>query len=73
MTDYRKLMGRALVVKGAQFGKQDQRIPSRALGLGRLYDRVKEQANGYVGRVPLHHKMAVVIGHFKGEEESLGN
>ena len=72
MTTYRALMSRALMVKGTRLGKQEQRIPSRARRLGQLYDQVKVSATGYVGRIPLHHKVAVVVNHFKGEEEALG-
>lgn len=72
MTTYRSLMSRALVVKGTRVGKQDQRIPSRARRLGQLYDSLHASANGYTGRIPLHHKMSVVLSHFRGEEESLG-
>lgn len=73
MAAYRSLMSRALVVKGTRFGKQEQRIPSRSRRLGQLYDQMFVNSKGYSGRVPLHHKMAVVLDHLRGEEESLGN
>jgi hypothetical protein len=73
MAAYRSLMSRALVVKGQRFGKQEQRIPSRARRLGELYNQMFKGCTGYVGRIPLHHRMAVALEHFRGEEESLGN
>jgi hypothetical protein len=73
MREYRKLMSRALLVPGEALNQQEQRIPSRARGLGRLYDKVVERTSGYSGRVPLHHRMRVVLEHFKGEAGSLGN
>jgi hypothetical protein len=65
LTTYTGIMGRQLLVQGTQFGQTDQRIPSRALALEVLYDRLKMQAKGYADRVPIHHKKAVVQRHFK--------
>jgi hypothetical protein len=69
ISDFVSIMSRALLVQGAQFGQTDQRIPSRALALEALYDRVKVETKGYANRVPLHHKMAVVLRHFRAQQK----
>ena len=71
LAEFQSLMGRALLVRGTQFGQTDQRIPSRARGLGILYDKVKIEVKGYAKRVPLHHKMAVALHHFRAQQRAL--
>lgn len=66
---YRGLMSRALLVRGTRSGKTDRRIPSRAIELARLYDEMKISASGYVGRVPIHHKTAVILRHPGAQQE----
>jgi hypothetical protein len=70
VAEFQSMMSRALLVRGTQFGQTDQRIPSKARRLGALYDRVKISASGYSGRVPLHHKMAVVLRHFRAQQKA---
>jgi hypothetical protein len=70
VAEFQSLMSRALIVRGTQFGQTDQRIPSKAKALGALYDRVKLGTAGYAGRVPLHHKMAVVLRHFRAQQKA---
>jgi hypothetical protein len=69
LAEFQSLMSRALLVRGTRFGQTDQRIPSKARSLGTLYDRLKVSATGYAGRVPLHHKMAVVLRHFRAQQK----
>lgn len=71
IADFQALMSRTLLVQGTQFGQTDFRVPSRARALGQLYDRVKVEARGYAGRVPLYHKMAVALRHFRAEQKAL--
>ena len=71
LEEFQAIMSRALLVKGTQFGQTDQRIPSRAVRLGALYDKAKLEVKGYAGRVPLHHKQLVVHQHFKGGQKAL--
>ena len=68
---YQSIMSRALLVEGMQFGQTEQRIPSRWLRLGHLYDRMKVSAEGYAGRVPLHHKVALILHHFRSKQKAL--
>lgn len=68
--EYLAIMNRQLLVRGTQFGETDQRIPSRAVRLGALYDKAKLSVRGYVRRVPLHHKMLVVHQHFKAQQKA---
>lgn len=69
MGKFQKLMRRALVVRGTRFGQTDQRIPSRARELGELYNQVMVETDGYNGRIPLHHRMAIVLRHFRNQAE----
>ncbi len=74
ISDFQILMSRTLLVQGTQFGQRDQRIPSKAKRLGELFDLVKVSVTGYAGRVPLHHKMAFALRHFRAEQKaSTGN
>ena len=70
VAEFQSMMSRALLVRGTQFGQMDQRIPSKAKRLGELYDRVKVKSDGYAGRTPLHHKMAVVLRHFRAQQKT---
>jgi len=70
ITEFNGLMSRALLVQGTAFGQTDQRIPSRAKGLGKLYRQCKVEAEGYTERVPLHHQMAVALRHFRTQIKS---
>ena len=70
MGQFTGLMQRALLVQGTRFGQNDQRIPSRARGLGELYRKVKIETTGYSRRVPLHHQMAVALHHFRAQHKA---
>ena len=70
VAEFQSMTSRALLVRGTQFGQTDQRIPSKAKRLGELYDTVKVSCEGYAGRVPLHHKMAVVLRHFRAQQRA---
>jgi hypothetical protein len=70
VAEFQSMMSRALLVRGTHFGQTDQRIPSKARRLGVLYDKVKVTSAGYAGRVPIHHKMAVVLRHFRAQQKS---
>lgn len=69
LAKYQGLMSRTLLVQGTRTGKSDRRVPSRAKGLAELYDSLKVEASGYKGRVPLHHKTAVVLHHLGQQQE----
>lgn len=69
LSEFQRKMSRAVITQGTQFGQTDQRIPSRARYLGDLYEQVKLEAKGYAGRIPLHHKMAVVLRHFRTQQK----
>jgi hypothetical protein len=69
MTKFQGLMSRVHLVQGTQFGETDQRIPSRAKGLGELYRQVKQEAQGYAGRIPLHHQMLLALRHFRAQHK----
>jgi hypothetical protein len=69
MSDFQGLMSRVHLVQGTRFGETDQRIPSRAKRLGELYRQVKLETHGYVGRVPLHHQMAIALRHFRNQHK----
>jgi hypothetical protein len=69
MSEFQSLMGRVTLVQGTQFGATDQRIPSRVKRLGELYRQVKQEATGYIGRVPLHHQMALALRHFRAQHK----
>lgn len=49
----------------------DIQIRSYARGLVTLYDALVESSEGYVGRVPAHHKMIVITAHLRGRREIL--
>jgi hypothetical protein len=70
VAEFQSMMSRALLVRGTHFGQTDQRIPSKARRLGVLYDKVKVTSAGYAGRVPIHHKMAVVLRHFRAQQKA---
>lgn len=67
---YQAIMSRQLLVRGTRFGETDQRIPSRMKRLAALYDTIHRAHSGYAGRIPVHHKMAVVQFHFRQLQKS---
>jgi hypothetical protein len=69
MKRYQSLKSRSLVVQGTRLGRNETRIPASARALGKLYDEVQLTASGYAGRVPLHHKCAVIEHHMNAEQE----
>jgi hypothetical protein len=71
ISESRSLMSRILLVQGTKFNQRDQRIPSKAKRWGELYDLMKVNADGYSGRVPLHHKFSVAIRHLKSEQKAI--
>lgn len=71
IAEVQALQSRVLLVQGANFGKRDQRIPSKAKRWGEIYDSIKVEAKGYSGRVPLHHKKAIAERHLKNEQEAI--
>ncbi|HEX8500803.1 MAG TPA: hypothetical protein VF659_09440 [Pyrinomonadaceae bacterium] len=71
---YQQIMSRALLVRGTRFGETDQRIPSRMNRLAALYDLIHVSHENYAGRIPKHHKMAVVQFHFRQlQKQHAGN
>jgi hypothetical protein len=71
ISTYKALMKVSYTVRGSKLGKSDIRIPSKAKPLAKLYDGMVIETTGYTGRVPLHHKMAVVLEHLAKEQENL--
>lgn len=75
--DYERTMKKATNRINARNGfrqkKSDQTaqiaIPSKARELCALYDRLIERTEGYVGRVPAHHKREAVLELFSRESE----
>lgn len=67
---YRSLMRTSYSVRGARLGKSDIRIPSKAKPLADLYDRLLIEADPRYSRVPLNHKMAVILQHLSSENDS---
>lgn len=65
------LQSRTLLVQGVNFGQRDQRIPSKAKRWAELYDLMKVSAEGYAGKVPLHHKVQVAMRHLKSEQKAI--
>jgi hypothetical protein len=72
LNEYRSLMKQSYLVRGSRFQQVEQKIPSKAKKLGQLYDALMVETEGYIGRVPLHHKIAVVLEHLKTEAEITG-
>lgn len=63
---YKKLMARVTRVRGTKTGSEDIRIDSKARGLGKLFQELKNGVEGYVDDiVPLHHQQ-VVASHLLG-------
>lgn len=71
LKQYKDLMRTSYTVRGRRLNKADIRVPSKAKPLANLYDRLVERVEGYAGRVPLHHKMAVILEHLGQEQETL--
>jgi hypothetical protein len=71
MREYASIMGRGVLVQGSKLGRREIYVPSRAGRLGEIYDGLKVSATGYAGRVPLHHKMAVVVHHLSRQQEAV--
>lgn len=70
-SEFDALMRRGVIVAGTKLGQREIYIPNRARRLGEFYDRLKLSAEGYAGRIPLHHKMAVVIHHLGRTQQAL--
>ena len=71
LAEFKSIMKHRFLVEGSRRGKTDTRIPPKAKRLGALYDRLGYVASGYEGRVPLHHKMLVVVHDLTKESESV--
>lgn len=71
MARFQSLNSRSLIVKGRRVGRTEQRIPSKARPLAKLYDELCDSTEGYAGRVPLHHKVAVISYHMNAGLEAL--
>jgi len=71
MRSYRSLMSQNFIVRGSRFRTAETRIPPRAKKLAELYDSLLETFDGYIGRVPVHHKMAVALELFGQQSRAL--
>ncbi len=71
ISESQALQSRVLVVQGTKIGTRDQRIPSKAKRWAELYDLMKVKAEGYVNKIPLHHKMLVAMRHLKSEQKAI--
>lgn len=71
LAEFKSIMKHRFLVEGSRRGKTDTRIPPKARRLGALYDKLGYSTTGYEGRVPLHHKMLVVIHDLTKESESV--
>jgi len=69
--NFESLMSRTLLVKGTRYGQRDQRIPAKAKQLAEMFDQMVASTQGYVGRVPLHHKAAFALRHLRAEQKSI--
>lgn len=58
---FKSIMKRSWLVGGTRMGTGEALVPPKGQRLGALYDLIGYKATGYKGRVPLHHKRAVVI------------
>lgn len=72
MKAYRKITSEVYFVKGARLGKRDTQIPPQLARKCALYDEIQVSASGYIGRVPAHHKQAVVDAYFETEADIAG-
>jgi hypothetical protein len=66
---YNRIMSRASLAQGRRLGQAETRIPAKAKALGALYDELHVGDLGYAGRIPLHHKVAVVTHYLSNEQE----
>jgi hypothetical protein len=69
LSEFQRLMSRTILVRGQRFGKQDVIIPSKAKRLAEMFDRMKLSAEGYIGRIPAHHKFAFAARHLRSEQQ----
>lgn len=67
---YKSIQKERILVQGTHLNKGETRIPPKARKYGELYNDVIDRTSGYKGRVPLHHKMIVVIEYFSKEVEA---
>jgi hypothetical protein len=58
-------------VTGTRVGKADRVVPPTWRRLGALYDRLIANTKGYVGRTPLHHKVAAINNYLSSENEAV--
>jgi hypothetical protein len=61
----------AMVKKSFPVHFGDHVLKTMGQGLVALYDALVEKTEGYVGRVPAHHKMKVATQHFIGHSAAL--
>lgn len=72
MKAFRDLMKESYTVKGTKLGKSDIRIPAKAKEIGEIYYQLKvEHDPRYLNRIPLNHRVAVVVEHLNKERETL--
>jgi hypothetical protein len=60
---WNRLMSQTKLTQGEKLSRRDIEIPSRARAIGKLYDEMMVSAEGYAGRVPLHHKVEIMQAH----------
>jgi hypothetical protein len=73
LSSFISLNTRSILVQGRKIGRSQIQIPAKLVKLGHLYDAcvMKERTVGYNGRVPLHHKAAVMLAHGSSAQEML--
>lgn len=71
LAEFKSIMTQRYLMQGTKLNNSETRIPPRARRLGKLYDKLVAGTEGYEGRVPLHHKVEVVLTHLNPALEAL--
>lgn len=71
LSRYKSIQKERILVQGTHLHSGETRIPPKFRKYGELYDQIKEHVTGYANdKVPLHHKVLVVIDHFSKQIEA---
>lgn len=67
--EWREITGKLRLAPGDKIGRNDMKLPKSVRAKAKLYDKVIDSSEGYVGRIPALHKAVAVTEYFSGSAE----
>ena len=64
--EYDRIKNGVQLLEGDDLESSDMQIPSTMRAKAELYDKIMLSYKNYAGRIPIHHRAAIVAAHFEG-------